>query len=258
MSSANSPIEAAFELQRRSIEHGERLFEHGLEMQRDATETMLRNGFAAQQRAQEEAVEMSRKLFDAQVEAVQSAMDGDEFQSMVDRQFDEYGEERSAAWDEFETEFFEAMEELTERQRDLIAESVRTMLDAQDDVRHQAVEATERGQEVAQTAQERTERAARQTADTAERQVEAAGQQAQRATQQAGRAAQQTAATAEAIEEQLEDLDGLGPTYADRLREQGIQSVAELGQANADLVAEWTDSTTEQAEEWVETAGNWT
>lgn len=243
MSSATSPIEAAFELQRRSIEHGERLFEHGFEMQRDATETMLRNGFAAQQRAQEETVEMSRKLFDAQVDAIRSAMDGDEFQSIVDRQFDEYGDGQSEAWEAFETEFFDAFEDLSERQRALVAESVQTMLDAQDDVRNQAVEGVQRTQEVAESAQEQSERVAGETAAAAERGIDVAGQQAE--------------AAAETMEEQLEDIEGLGPTYADRLRDQGVQSVAELAQANADAVADWADVTQDQAEDWVETARSW-
>ena len=58
----------------------------------------------------------------------------------------------------------------------------------------------------------------------------------------------------EATGESLESLPGLGATYATRLQEQGIESLQTLTDANADVVAEVADVSTEQAEAWIDAA----
>ena len=53
----------------------------------------------------------------------------------------------------------------------------------------------------------------------------------------------------------LEELDGIGPTYAERLREADIRTVAELAEADADAVAEAAEVGTTRAEDWIRQAG---
>jgi polyhydroxyalkanoate synthase len=54
----------------------------------------------------------------------------------------------------------------------------------------------------------------------------------------------------------LEELEGIGPTYAERLREAGIRTIAELAEADAETVAEAAEVGTARAEDWIQQATN--
>jgi hypothetical protein len=49
----------------------------------------------------------------------------------------------------------------------------------------------------------------------------------------------------------LEDVEGIGSTYADRLRDSGIESVFDLAEADADEVSEAADTSESRAEDWI-------
>ncbi len=53
---------------------------------------------------------------------------------------------------------------------------------------------------------------------------------------------------------ELEDIKGIGPTYADRLRDVGIGGVAELARADAGDLAEETDISETRLATWIERA----
>ena len=52
----------------------------------------------------------------------------------------------------------------------------------------------------------------------------------------------------------LQDIKGIGPAYADRLREVGIESIAELADADFEAVAEEADLAPGRVEGWVDRA----
>jgi HEAT repeat protein len=54
--------------------------------------------------------------------------------------------------------------------------------------------------------------------------------------------------------EDLEDVDGIGPTYADRLREDGFESLNDLVEADVDEIAEAADTSESRAEDWIKQA----
>ncbi|MFW5984490.1 MAG: HEAT repeat domain-containing protein [Halobacteria archaeon] len=56
------------------------------------------------------------------------------------------------------------------------------------------------------------------------------------------------------MSDSLEDIDGIGPTYADRLEDAGIGTVADLADTDADVVAEAADTSVSRAEDWIEQA----
>ncbi|WP_123536320.1 helix-hairpin-helix domain-containing protein [Halosimplex salinum] len=62
------------------------------------------------------------------------------------------------------------------------------------------------------------------------------------------------APTEPAPDAELEDIKGIGPTYAERLREAGVGGVGELAEADAEALAEETDIATSRVEDWVEQA----
>jgi polyhydroxyalkanoate synthase len=59
---------------------------------------------------------------------------------------------------------------------------------------------------------------------------------------------------ADASEEEpadVESVNGIGPTYAERLRDAGIETVADLAERDAAELAEITNASPSQAEEWL-------
>jgi len=52
----------------------------------------------------------------------------------------------------------------------------------------------------------------------------------------------------------LEDIDGIGPAYAQRLRDAGVTSVADLADADAEALAEDTDLSPNRIGNWIEQA----
>ena len=52
----------------------------------------------------------------------------------------------------------------------------------------------------------------------------------------------------------VESIDGIGPTYAKRLAEAGVTTLADLAGASPDLVAESAGVSTARARAWIEEA----
>ena len=261
MTEATAPIEAAFEVQRQTIEHGQQLFEQTLDAQQHGAETILRNVFAAQRSAQQQGLDVTRQLVDAQADAFGSVVD-EGFQATVDQQLAEVSELQDDALDQFEAELLGAIEDLTDRQREFVAQSVRAVLEAHDEVEQGAVEGVQQAQAATESVQETAEGVARDVQETAEgvaedvqEAAEGVAQDVQDATEEAPDATgQQTVTTAEIAVEQLEDIDGLGSTYADRLRDAGIVSPTHLVEANLETIVEAADVPEDQAQQWIESA----
>ncbi|WP_435075828.1 helix-hairpin-helix domain-containing protein [Halorubrum sp. HHNYT27] len=57
---------------------------------------------------------------------------------------------------------------------------------------------------------------------------------------------------------ELESISGIGPTYADRLREKGIETVAQLSRLDPETVSEITRASTSRTADWVEQAAKTT
>jgi polyhydroxyalkanoate synthase len=56
------------------------------------------------------------------------------------------------------------------------------------------------------------------------------------------------------VDVDVQSIDGIGPTYAERLREAGVETVADLAGADAAAVAEAADVGVGRAEGWIEQA----
>lgn len=60
----------------------------------------------------------------------------------------------------------------------------------------------------------------------------------------------------EAAGESPDVIKGIGPSYADRLADAGVETVSELADADADDLAEQTDLSETRLERWIERARN--
>lgn len=52
----------------------------------------------------------------------------------------------------------------------------------------------------------------------------------------------------------VEDIKGVGPAYADRLGDAGVETVGDLADADVDGLAEKTDLSAKRIENWIEQA----
>jgi predicted flap endonuclease-1-like 5' DNA nuclease len=288
MSSITTPFDAAIEMQRESIKQSQDILQQGLELQQNAAEAFVNNGISAQRSAQRQGVDFLQQLFNAQLDAVESALDDDEVRSTLNRQFQQNAEltqelinagfEQSAevtqdlfnaqldavesslddeafrdafnsqfddlertqqrAWDEFESKFGEAFEDLSERQQELVAETVDAALAAQREVQEDTVERVR----AAEAGTENVSEAAAAVAETTE-------QQLAKDVRAIGNGNQY-----DDYSEKLETIEGLGETYADRLRSSGVQSIDHLATADTTTVAEAADVSEDHADEWISSA----
>lgn len=238
MTDATTPFRAVFEMQRQSTRSGQQLIERGLEIQQDAAETFAWNTLAAQS----QGVELAREARDVQVEAFRSAFGGADVggPSTVDARFEAVADTQDEAWNELESEFRAVLEDLSEQQRTVVAQSFEAFLDAHRDVERRTVAGLRQTKEAARTTQRGTGAVARSAAESA---GDAAGEAADAAEE-----------GAPAAEESIDALTDLGGTYADRLFEEGYESIDALAEANADAVAEAVDVSEAQAEGWIEAA----
>ncbi|WP_336365191.1 helix-hairpin-helix domain-containing protein [Halalkalicoccus salilacus] len=219
----------------------------------------------------EQGTELLQQLVNAQFDAFESAIDEDEYRSAMNSQFYDFEGAQNEAWDEFESGFVEAFEALSNQQKHVVAQSVDAFLDAQKDAEQQTVQGVRQAEQVAETAQQQSQQVARtvqqqteevaQTAaegaeEIAEESADAAEQQAEIQVDAAENVASESADVADAEDEgqNLEEIEGLGTTYADRLRQYGIQSVENLSQADGETVADAAEVSEERATEWVTSA----
>ena len=223
----------------------------------------------------EQGAELLQQLLNAQFDAFESALDDEEYRSAMNSQFYDFEASQDQAWDEFEAGFVEAFEALSTQQKHVVAQSVGAFLDAQQDTEQGVIQGVQQTQQVAETAQQQTEQAAQTVQQQTEEVIETAEDATEEATQTAAAGAEEIAEeSADAAEdvaeqsaniaasgsesdsegEELESIDGLGTTYADRLRTYGIESAEYLAQANSETVADAAEISEERASEWITSA----
>lgn len=288
-----NPFVAAFDVQRTAIRQGQQLFKQGVALQRTAGMAAL-NGLKGLETLQRQGVGVAQAATHGSLRSMEAAfgVDGSQDQHRtVDEQFGRFEETQSAlfdalgrqvelgveAFDELSAEYVEAMEDQTEEAMDTLrtiedeaAEDVEefqeqfgTQLrqgfalteEVQTRLGEQLEQGTEQAESLLQQQAEQTERFQEQL-DEQEDAVQEQLQEAAGAMQ--GGTAQGQPATGEPATpgtgRRLEDLEGLGSTYADRLRDGGIQSPDQLAAADPGTVAEVAETNHEQAEAWIEQA----
>jgi predicted flap endonuclease-1-like 5' DNA nuclease len=222
----------------------------------------------------EQGAELFQQLFNAQLDAVESAVDDEEYRSAMNGQLYDFEAAQDDAWDEFESGFVEAFDALNAQQQRVVAQSVEAFIDAHHDAERQTVEgvrqaeqaaetAQRQGQQVAETAQHQTEQAARTVQQQTQEVVETAAEGAEEIAEESADATEEIASESADVDidvededdgQELESIEGLGPTYADRLRQYGIQSVEHLAQADGETVADAAQISEERAGEWITSA----
>lgn len=213
-------MKALFDLQRASFEQGQQAIEQGLETQQQFAESAIRTGVATQRSMQRQGIEVTRRWTVASTGAMWAGTDGDRREE-VDEQFDALVDAQEDTWDAFEESLEEglaAYEELTERQKEFVGQSVTSFTDTSERMEGTVIEIAEE-----------TEAAAEQGAEAMEEGVEE-------------------------LTEEFEEISDLNRVHAERLNEAGIDGMEALADAQTDAVVRAAEVSEEQAEAWIDAA----
>lgn len=257
MSDVTSPVSAAFDFQRNAIEQTREAFKRSVETQQSFGESLVDLGPAKQ--ANEHTYELARATVDIYFDALQAAIPGQQaamapYRDAVEEQIETLEATHVEAIETFEANVREggnASEELFEEITENLDEQFEQVLKAHENVEDQTVGMLDgdfeelRDELEAQREQfaEDLEARLEQFAERTEAQIEGLGERIEDVNEKL-----------EDTGGSLEDIDGLGPTYADRIRAEGIESLVTLAQTEAEVVAEAADVSEQRASEWIEAA----
>jgi len=247
MSQLNSPVSTMFDVQRTAIEQSRKAMTQTIEAQQQFAESMM--DFDAAKQMNGRGYEAAHTMVDAYFDAIEATVPAEQATALEDvrttmlDQLDALEANQTEALETFEATVADATELTNEGLDAFLAaldEQIDAMLELHGDLETQTVETVdefernlEQLEAQVETLQDQLEDASGAIADSTEEMV---------------------AVQVEATGESLESLPGLGATYATRLQEQGIESLQTLTDANADVVAEVADVSTEQAEAWIDAA----
>lgn len=272
MSQTATPVGIAFEFQRSAIESTHEAVARSVEAQQALGEALF--DVEAVRQTSERSFEALATFVDVYFEAVGATTPGGDdlladYRAAVDRQLETLAENQDEALEAFEANVREGgdvADDLTAEFLAALDEQFAEILAANEDVEAETVEAVEGVEDGLAALVEEFETQAEEVADAFEAALEqsvegfeagtaAVGEQVVEANADLAATAQkQVAAQVEAAGESLQAVDGLGSTYAGRLREAGVDSLAALADANADLVAEAADVSETQAQKWIDAA----
>ncbi|NHN42823.1 hypothetical protein G9C85_14475 [Halorubellus sp. JP-L1] len=247
MSQLNAPVSTMFDVQRTMIEQSHEAMTQSIDAQQQFVQSMMDVDAAKQ--LNERGYEAAHGMVDAYFDTLEATLPTDQATALEDvrttmvEQLDALEANQTEALEAFEASVEDATEVTDDGFEAFLAaldEQIDATLELHGDVEHQTLESVdefEHNLEQLETQvgeiQAKLEDASDAIADSTEEMVEV---------------------QFEATGESLESLPGLGATYAQRLQEQGIETVQTLTEANADAIAEIADVSTEQAEAWIDAA----
>lgn len=279
MSQTATPITIAFDLQRTAIENTRDAVRRNVEAQRALGEAVFDVESATE--TSERSYEALATFVDVYFDAVAATTPGGtdqlaDVRTAVEDQLATVEDNHVAVLEAFEAnlaEGTEVAEDVTDEFLAALDEQFDAVLAANEDAEAETIEVADeveaeitalveefevQAAEVAEAFEAAIEQSVEQfeTGATAvgEQVTEANAQVAEANADLAEAAQEQVAAQVEAADESLQAIDGLGSTYADRLREAGVDSLAALAEANVDLVAETAEVSETQAEKWIDAA----
>lgn len=273
MSNTN-PVSLAFDVQRNTVEATHEAVTKSLEAQREVSDTFVDFGPAKQ--VQEHTTDATRTAIDMYFDAVEATVPGVEgllgdARSTVHEQLETFEATQTDALETVEASLQDSTVSVDERMDAVLSvldEQIESFLEAHEDVEARTVEAFDGYEGDLEDLRAEFESQGEVARETFESQLE---QFESQMTEMLGQlegvsenvveaAETQVSAQIDAVDatsDSLESINGLGPTYADRLLTVGIESIEALADANAEAVAEAAEVTEKKATEWIEAAQSW-
>lgn len=290
-SRSTNPFLSLFDVQRTAIRQSQQALKQGIALQRTANRAALNGllGQEALQRQGTEVVQAAVHGYLQSVAALTGADQPAPRPRAIDEQFARLKWSQSEifatlerelergveSFEALSAEYVDAVDEQTDRALDTLdtiedqtaddldqlqeqfGEQVREGFARTQEVQLQLEEQFEQGTDQAENLLRRqaaqTEKVQQQLAEQAEtmqRRIEEGPGAVDVAVQEPGEPSGQPTGQ-EAAERQLEEIEGIGATFADRLREHGIETPADLATADVETVAEAADISEDHADEWI-------
>lgn len=278
-----------FDAQRTAIKQGQQAFKQGLAVQRSAGRMAL-TGLKGQESLQRQGLELAQAATHGYMGASAAVLGSEEppeQRQTIDETFARLKETHSQFFDAVERELnrgVESFDELSDDYVDALDEQLDQLLESQQTIEDQTTRNFDEFSQQLREQLERTQEMQDQLEDRFEQQTEQAEQLLRRQTEQAEQFQRQLEEDAErmqrqlrsqagasqgrraggerqaggdqqaATERELEDIDGLGSTYVQRLQEAGITSVDDLARSDAETLAEAADVSENRAQDWIDQA----
>lgn len=266
-----SPVGVAFDMQRQAIEQTNDLFTRSIETQREFGEALA--DFGPVKQAHQQQYEAVHAMVDTYFEALEATIPGQkdligDARETVDDQLETLEATQTQAIDSIESNVLtgqESTEELLEEFVATLDRQFEAIRSAHEDIEDRTVETVDDLEDTLEELRTEFEAHGEEAAESFSSQLAAFETQITTIQEQieeltadlTERVDEQASDQLDAMSESIESISGLGPTYAERLQENGIESMKELADANVDLVAEVADVSTEQATTWIESARSW-
>ena len=281
-----TPLGVMLAFQRDALRQGQRTAEQGLDAQQMLTETFVRSAVGMGRAVNRGGTEATRQGVAAYATLLDTVLPQGEtsFRSSVDEQLTSYANAQGTAWNAVEEGFEDALvayENLTERQKDVLAESVSTTIEIGERMRERSSDAaleyerqeperigtgreepSGRGEQVEtpdQVSEQEAEASAVEDAEGAQApETVTTSEASETATEPEVETGQETEtetggefeAEAETVVIDLVDIAGIGAAYAQRLRDVGIESVEQLCDADSAALSESAEISGERIENW--------
>ncbi len=180
MSEYTTPVTAAFEMQRQSIEQSRKAVEQTVEFQKTVTDAFV-GSLDSQESAQRRGVELAQTAFHGYLDAVESAVPGvtptvEEVRATVDEQYEFLLENHAEAFDNVEHELVESVDAYDDLTGDVLTamdEQVEMLVEVHEDLEAQSVEAVEQWGDQLEELQDQVEEVQEQVRDVQEQAADA-------------------------------------------------------------------------------------
>jgi predicted flap endonuclease-1-like 5' DNA nuclease len=249
MSYMTSPLSLVFDFQRTAIEQTHDAVTRGVELQQDVSADLT--DFESVKETNDRSYELVHSFVDSYFDALESTLPGQE------EEIDDLRERVTEGVDDFEDLQDEVIETLEENTGDrqafaddvreeflhMVDERVEALLDAHADFERETLDATE---DLEGSLEDQLDRFEEQLDDLRERLTDL--------SEEIGERTEAVTVEIEDVGEELEAIKGIGPAYAQRLREHGITTFDDLAAASVETVAEAAEVPASRAESWIDAA----
>lgn len=249
MSTSDSPLSIAFDVQRQTLQQTSEAVTRSIETHQEFSESFL--DFMPVRQANERSYEAVRAVVDNYVDAVRTMLPADQQHHLNDLRA--FMNEQIDALEASQGEAIDAAETNAQASAQAIEQSLNTFVTTVEDAEMELTDFHEEFEHHRETLLTEVDA----TVEEFETQLHDLRQEIEAAAE-AQMTDETEAASAESEEtnSSLETINGIGPAYAARLREHGIESPDALVTADVEAVATAADVSEKRASEWVDAAGS--
>ncbi len=281
MSKTDLPINAVFDFQRNAMTQTRETIQRGIETQQEFGEAFV--DFDSAKEASERSYDTVRTITGLYFDAVESMAPAgsqplEEFRVTIEESLDQIENSQLEAIDTFEANLQESgnsADKLVDEFLTVLDDGFEAAIEASEDAESNTVEAVEEVQEGIEELETELESQSEELTESVEEGLEQFEENVEKLQEQAEELVDEPGAVEITLDEDteerdedagqeadetepdvdpLETINGIGPAYAGRLREAGIESIDAIAEADVETIADAAEVPENRAEGWIEAA----